>query len=250
MFTFVAFAELGVAGGAYDNVAAVADQHMFVNGDQIFISKYNKIIGVAAFPGAACTGVRMNAPSIRELNPLQIEPFGVGIAPGLVPEVAYFPDNPVDLIDGEGLECERVDGAASNHAVGVLLADSSISEVSGLIRPVRFDTAVMTPVDLTWVNAAIDIPDPLPAGRYACVGARLVGAGCAFFRLVSKETGNRPGGCCNVLISNQDAPYQRMGKLGVWFEFEHNNLPTIDVLSTTTPGAGALHGVLDVIKIG
>lgn len=249
MFTVCAFAELGTAAAAYVNIAGVVDQHMTVNGDQIIISKWNKLLGVAAFPGAACTGVQLQAPSLREINPFRVAPFGVGIAPGLVPEVNFFPMNSIQLTENEAIECEHYDGAASNHAVLVMLADSEINPLRGDIRQVRFQVTV-TPVDLVWTNANIALVDYLPYGDYAIVGARFIMAGGAFFRFVAKEQGNRPGGCCVVLPSNQDAPYMRNGELGEWLTFNTNNLPTIDVLTTTTPGAGTYEGVMDIVRVG
>lgn len=246
MFSVVAFGENLNAGAAFANVAGVPDQHMRVEGDQLFISKLNKLIGAAAFCGASATEARLVSPSLRRINPYYIQPVGVGLAPALLPEAHMFPESPIDLELNEPLTCEENGNALQNVNVGVFLADEAPTPIEGQIHTVNFEV-VITPVDLTWVYAQITLPDALPVGVYKVVGARLVMAGCSFFRFVPVGGSHRPGGLCAVLDSNADLPEQRRGKMGEWFEFDTNQPPGIEVLSNATPGAATYQGYIDVI---
>ena len=111
MFTTVAWAQSVDSAGVADPILAVLDQHVRVNGDDIFVPELNKIF--AAMAGVETTTewfARLTSPSLRGLGRFQIEPYNTAAAaaiePGSPPIVHDISENPIELTPQEALNFE------------------------------------------------------------------------------------------------------------------------------------------------
>ena len=108
-------------------------------------------------------------------------------------------------------------------------------------------TATETLVANKWTNAQLEFVDELGAGRYAVVGMRAKSDGLIAARLVFSEIPWRPGVVGIDAFGDLDVPRFRMGKAGIFGEFEHTNPPTVDFLSISADTSETVW--LDIIKI-
>jgi len=100
-------------------------------------------------------------------------------------------------------------------------------------------TATLTANAFTQVTPILD--NPLPAGTYALVGARVMSAKALAFRMKPiVEPLWRPGGVAVQAPDQFDPPGQRflnpltgyMSHWGVWLTFFQNTVPNVDIFST------------------
>jgi len=106
----------------------------------------------------------------------------------------------------------------------------------------------------TQVTPVLD--NPLPAGQYALVGARVMSAGALAFRIAPvNEPLWRPGGIAVTAATKLDWPNQRYmnnltGRIspwGVWLTFFQNTVPNVQIYSDTADTAEDMW--FDLIKI-
>ena len=249
-FTLVAFSENINEAGVFVNLTGVPDQHVRVVGDQIVVSDFDMIIATAAFMGALGEEVRVITPRLRRINPLYITPLSLALFAGSPPAIMYHGDSPIPLDKNEALmvESSAVPGAPEQHAVGVWLADVKVTPITGEIHTVNC-VANMAQVLDTWEFSEIVLPDALPVGRYAVVGARLEAAGGILFRFVPVGAVNRPGGVVAQDEAGVDPFMQRFGRLGQWFEFDTTTPPAVELLGSAALGAADYNVFMDVIKL-
>jgi hypothetical protein len=248
MFTLVAFHENIDLAGVEGNIAGLADQHMRVEGDQIFISEFNQIIGAHAILGTAATNARIVSPSLRRINPFHISPIDLGLVPAMGDDHVVFPNVAVPLEINEGIECLAIQngGAAERITVGVWLADKSIDPVKGNIRRVRFTTALVLTVS-TWSYGTINLQDELPVVTYKVVGGKLFKAGAVLFRFVPVGGKNRPGNCCAQAVTDILGDGLRSGTFGEWFSFSTLQPPGIEILDSVGAALATYEGFLDIL---
>jgi hypothetical protein len=144
--------------------------------------------------------------------------------------------------------------AADDVFCMVSLSDGPVLPVTGDIFTLGF-TAAITPVIGAWANGPVTFEQTLPVGRYQIVGCDLFDDAASFlkmFRLVPIGSPNRPGGATRTsrLTSNEPTLSQRMGRMGVWCEFDHLTPPTVEVVGGVAGGAADFAGVFDLIKVG
>jgi hypothetical protein len=246
MFTVVAWSSAPGALAAYQNVAAIVDQHIRYGGNFNYLGKLNQVIGKYACATATGTAARVISPSLRKTNPLHIAPVEMAIIPTDNPALDWHPESPVPLIEGEPISVEMANMAATIGTAGLFLSDGPIAKVNGDIRTV-LATCLFTPIASTWVLGALAFADNLPLGNYRVVGARVVFATGVLFRFVPLGAIHRPGGICAQLASDADFKEQRKGGLGEWFTFDPNTPPGIEILCSSAPGAGTAQVFIDVI---
>lgn len=255
MFTTIAYHKLAHTTAALELVTGVADQHVRVSGNDIYVGDLNQVIAYAA-SGKTITDARLSSPSLRRVALEDI---------GSVQAVAYDADHyaweaiwktesPRLLESDEALNL-LTQGTIGDDTCGVvLLADGPIVPVSGDIVTIGFTANIASTVR-SWTNGAVTFEQTLPVGRYQIVGCDLfstVAAKARAFRLVPIGEVNRPGGFTRPLrtATGETTKIQRMGGLGVWCEFDHLTPPTIDLLGGTVVAAADFEGVFDLIKIG
>ena len=253
MFSLVAYSEvLPTSAAAYTAVAAVADQHMRVEGDIIYIGEMNQIVAYGVACGQAVTAAYLSSPSLRRLALLDILPIRANDDFASRDAFRWYPDNPLALQTNEGLEAYVYSNEGSptdNSVIGVVLSDGTLTPVSGEIFTV-LATATITEVASTWVNTEIDFRQTLPVGRYQIVGAMAVIVDGMLFRFVPKGAAHRPGGACGILIGSAMPSIQRNGGLGVWCEFDQITPPSVDILANEDAAGTALQMAIDLIKVG
>ena len=248
MFTTICFQETAACDGL-TNIASLADPHIRVEGDSIFIPEgLTSLLGAYAF-SANGVGGRLESPSLRRfMNVALSRVFGSATLASAVP----FPyndwsSNPIPLSRSEGLQLLFDNGDNSELSTGVVfLTDGDIGRISGRIHTVRGLTASVTTTG-AWASTPIILDESLPAGRYAVVGAEVIGADIQACRFLFVGQGSRPG-CIPKLLSDDPRPdIFRFGGLGVWGEFEFEQIPQIEVL--VTGASGVMEVFLDLMQI-
>jgi len=252
-FTMVAFYEEVDPAGAFNALTAIPDQHVYTEGDNLTVPSLAQIVAISA---GVCSGgdqlARLVSPSLRGIGRYMIHPLNGGvdadIEPDADPKVIDLRASPVPLVVNEQLNAEVNSDptAAEGQWVVLLLSDGPITPVTGDIRTVRA-TAAITLTAGQWTNGNITLDEDLPVGTYQVVGMRALSAGLVAARLVFRGGAWRPGclGCDDP--QDNSHPIFRYGQLGVWGEFPHNVVPSVDFLSITADTAEELF--LDLIKV-
>jgi hypothetical protein len=249
MHTIVAFSESQDAAGAEVNVAGVADQEVRVSGDEIIVPQdFNQIIGAFACVGSTGTRAKLVSPSLRRVNPYEINPLILDIYPAAASGFILHPESPIPLSVNESLEALLTadPAAAEQETIVVFLAPGEVTGIKGKIRPIRFScTTVLTAG--TWTYAAISFIDDLPVGTYDVVGANFISDECVAFRFVPVGAGHRPGGPAMRAANSEDFKQFRFGRLGKWFSFNTTQPPGIEVLGSAAEASDTYYGVMDVL---
>lgn len=249
MFHLAAFAESIDPAGALTAIAAVREEMIFTNGDDLRVpTSLPFLVGAAAaINDASLVRAQVQAPSLRLQANLDVEPVVNGATFGEPPEQSLFPMSPVPLTADEALNFafESNPAAAALHYGLLWLSDGPQPETPGNVFTVRF-TAAVQQTTTTWVNGNLTLGTTLPAGRYAVVGLRVRSTDLVAGRLVFPEQFNRPGVIGLNAIGEEDPYWTRYGRMGVFGEFPHTNPPTLDVLG----GAAASQvGLLDLVRL-
>ena len=250
MHNTIAFCEEMCAQNVEEYIAGVSDQNARVNGDDIYIGKYNHII--SAFGGAqACSYLKLCSPSLRRLFCPYIHP-NYSFAPDAhwVMKPVYMSDSPIPLETNEALNAltlSTVLNTDNDSFCGVSLAEGPVAPVSGDIRTM-YDEVTGTFTQKTWVNTDFSFPVDLPVGRYQVVGCQVRCTNVGIFRLVPIGADHRPGGMIDAGDKIVDTSGQRDGKMGVWCEFDQLTPPSIEICSAVENAWAAVK--LDLIKVG
>ena len=253
-FSLVGFLEDIDPAGVFVNLAALADQHVRVAGDDLYVpTNLNFIVAVAAGLDDAAAGfARLVSPSIRRRVPLYFEPQNLvtagAVEPGSPQAVTDIRRNPILLTGQEVLNAE----ISSNPAVAqdqwvlVWLADGPIAIVEGDIFTTRA-TGATTLTANAWTNVPLVFADDLPRGRYQVVGLRPRSAGMVAARFVFIGGVERPGALGVDTQGDLQHEMFRYGGLGAWGEFEDLDPPSIDCLAISADTAQDFH--IDLIQV-
>lgn len=244
-FTLVAFLESQNAGTLL-NIAGLADPHVRVSGDDIWIPAALPMMAGYYVIIDAGTDARIESPTLRTLAPIDVCPFDVGTEPGSPPLAKLQQLSPKTLGPTEALNLKAT-GTAKFRTVGLIwLCDGPLAPVTGEIFTVECSTTLTTTA-LAWSNGALTFGQTLPSGRYAVVGMRAKSTTLLAARLVFPGYLWRPG--CIGNDSDQDIERDefRHGRLGVWGEFDHDVPPTVDFLTVSAESGAVVW--LDLIKI-
>ena len=249
MFTLVAFSEDTPFGGVQYNIASVQDNIVKNDGDAIIVPNQNKFFGAHGV-GIDIDQVQVISPSLRRLALYDLSPVDILVTPGFPPHPTIFKEGMIDLDIGEELTVIAANaGGASNRQESCLifLTDGDFNYSAGKIFTVKADITG-TVVAYEWSNAVVTYLQSLPVGLFQLVGARFESSPAIAFRMIPIGTGERPGGIAVADRGIPDPSFHRRGGLGKWFTFEQSNEPSIEILSSTTVGAGTLY--IDLIKVG
>lgn len=229
--------------------AALADQSLQVQGDDIIIPNELPLLLAYYAVGANTTRAQLVSPSLRATWAEEIAPIDVAAAPSSPYPLIYLGDSAIGLVPDEALNALTAEDAAgaARSTVLVWLADQVPLPLTGVeIRTVRV-TGAFAAVASTWTNGAITFSESLPSGVYALVGARMASATLQAFRFVFKGGMFRPGAIGVQAVSDLEDARFRRGGLGEWGRFQHNTPPSIDVLCTAADAAYA--GELDLVYL-
>lgn len=245
-YTTCAFYE-NVNNAALAAIAAVADQHLTVNGNDITIPPYNQLVGGLVM-GSGLSDARLSTPSLRAMFLPRLEPFLTaaslptnqnvnesGSATYTVyPETPHIDRrlNPLVLQQSEKLNVEVQNGGAADAYAVLFLADKPIQEIEKEDFSLKL-TATGTAVIGQWVNLQMTPAETLPAGAYDVIGMSVKSDNMVAARLVFVGGTYRPGviGHRNYEEIKPNKMF-RHGQMGLLGNFEFDQLPTIDVLCT------------------
>ena len=254
-FTLVAFNEERTAITALEPVAGTDDDHVTVQGDDILVPTLNRLVG--AYAGHGVTGTTgtpaqayLSSPNMRRVSRHEIPKLDNFELTPVVDVVDMFPDSPIPLETGEALNAYLENTAVcalGRCMVGAWLADAALHPLYGDIRTIRA-TSTITGTLAVWDSGPLALDYDLPVGRYQLVGARcLAGATSQLFRFIFVEGRWRPGGVSVRVVTDPGIPIFRGGRLGLWGEFTHRQLPRLEVLNVETVADPTVF--LDVIKV-
>lgn len=266
MFDIVSWYE-SQTGSASQGVAALTDLGAHtVSGDQVLVPSAcrNVMFAFATETNASdvLANARLTSPSLRKRTAnLNLPAFndmnGTASTTYTQPEsapVSWFVNSPIALAPSEGLEM-TVGSSGTTAAclqTGVAgLHDGNISNpYPGIpIETIRY-TAALTQVAHAWTNSALTITnDTLQEGMYAVLGMKAYSATLQAATLSGlSNTSNRPG-CIGVTQrGHKGDPLFRQGNVGVYGQFPHTNIPSVNFLANAADSAQVVY--LDVVRIG
>lgn len=230
------------------NAAALADQALQVNGNQIIVPNdlTQLIFYYALGPNAA--RAQLVSPSLRQMFNEEILPldlFAVATDQALVVSKAQMP---LILAAGEPIEGWVAESGAGATRVSILaaIADGSPQPQSGDFHTIRVSSTTAAVANV-WSNVTLTFNDVLPSGMYAVVGGMMQSTNMQAWRLVFKGGAYRPGAPGISALGQKHNPLFRNGNLGIWGTFENLTPPSMDVLCNGADAAFA--GVLDLVQI-
>jgi len=247
MFTLIGWTE-SQDSAALVNIAALADPHVRVSGDDIVVpADIPTLVGAYAL-GPNVTRCQLQSPSLRRILNPEISPLDIAVEPSTPTPWIDLRFNGIKLDPEEALNALGAeDGAGATRVTALAwLADKNIEPIAGDIRSVRV-TNTSTLTANAWTNGALTFDQSLPAGKYAIVGGRFISTGLQAWRLVFVGYTWRPGAIGYDTASEVEHSAFRYGGMGIWGTFNHNTPPTVDYLSNSADTSQT--GVLDLIKI-
>lgn len=257
MFHFAAFGKTSanLGAGVYDALTAISDGYLSVNtnsgrflvpgGQSGMLSPWRLAFKYAQ--GTTMSVARIFNAWMRQIAFPTISP----IRAGLTIDSAFnfdvpFPDGPeIPYMDEFGIDADSA--AAEVQTAGLILHDGAMLLPPGKRYTVRF-TSTITSVANAWSNGTISLIDNLPPGKYAVIGADLIGTALIFFRIQRADAGPRPGIPGRASLAIYPSNQFRYGALGEWLRFDAYALPYLDVFCSSA-GAKTFTGYLDVVKL-
>lgn len=247
-FSLVAYTESQDTGGRLSEVAALSDQHITTDGDDILVPEWAPNLVAVCAIGATISQAQMSSPSLRQRTLLDITPVNTATEP--LDNGAWMPlfKRPIPLTPGEGLRARVAEGAsgAEQGTVLVWLAGDVEEAPAGDIETIRC-TSTTTLTAFSWTLCSLTLSQQLRAGTYAIVGMRAESTGALAARLVIPGSQFRPGviGCDRP---DDILPHEfRLGEIGVYGTFDHRFIPQVEFLSVSADSSEVVF--LDVIKI-
>lgn len=247
-FTLIGYSE-SQDSATLTNIAALADPHVRVSGDDIVVPKGLPNLLGCYFLGVSLTQGQLASPSLRRRVNLDVEPLDRNTLPLATTKPMHdFFDSPIPLDGEESLNALMAeDGTTTRGNALVWLGDGPVSPVKGDILTVRVTNASTLTAN-AWTNGALTFSQSLPAGTYQLVGARMQSTNLQGFRFVFVGQQWRPGAIGVNADADSDLSRFRAGHAGVWGEFSHNTPPTVDFLSNGADSSQVGH--LDLMKTG
>ena len=248
MFTMVGYYD-ATAHAALAAIAAIADPHVRVSDNDIYVPALNKMLGVFA-GGADITECRMQSPSLRRLVNQRIEfvyPEPMPPANWMSLGVHLWMERARTLDIAEALNAFCLNLGNTAEFVFVWLMDKLEALPAGEIASIE-GIVTVTDVVANWVNGAITFTQTLPAGRYALCGMRMRGGEGVAARCVFPDISPRPGVIGTPHYYEPGIAAFRYGVLGNWGEFEHDAPPSIDILGSLA-GEYTHDIVMDLIQV-
>lgn len=255
MHTTVAWLESVDAAGAFVDLNAIADAHIFRSGDDIRIPELTALIAAAAGIGSGGNGVaRLEAPSLLNRSRLYLGPVnGLNdgdVEPSSPHRIQDYRFNPVVLAQDENVKAQIHTNttAAAIQWVLAWLSDGPVQPVAGGEMFTIRATGTTTLTASAWTQGEVTFDENLPVGTYQVVGLRAQSAGLIAARLVFRGGLWRPGCLGNDDESDLESPLFRSGNLGVWGEFHSTRPPAFEALSISADTAEEF--LFDLVPVG
>lgn len=232
-----------------DNIAALQDQSLQVNGDSVIVpDDLSLLLGFYGL-GPNLTREQLVSPSIRRTFPQEVYRLDLSATPTDQLLVNWLGQSAMQLDSGEQLQALMAEGGAgaTRGTLLVWFGDNVPQPVAGDIHTIRISSAVAAVANV-WSNITLTFNDVLPAGQYALVGATLQSTNGQAFRFVFKGGSYRPGWLMNTTLAQRQHDVSRFGGLGNWGTFSHLTPPSVDVLCNGADAA--FQGAMDVIYLG
>lgn len=249
MFHTAAFGQSVDLAGGFTSINAVQDQSVTTSGVDVRVPKaLTYLVGQAALIGNATPArAQIQAPSLRALLNVDVEPVVAAVVFGSPPESILHGDAPIPLQADESMNfaLQATGGAATQNYGLVWLSDGPLKAVSGPIYSIRCTSAITLAAD-SWVNGNLTFAQTLPAGTYQVVGMRSRGTNLVASRLVFVGAAFRPGVPAVNALGDLDPQGFRYGNAGVFGQFDSTQPPTVDCLGVTD--TSQTH-ILDLVKI-
>jgi hypothetical protein len=256
MIHLAGFLESLDPAAAFVNIAALQDDRLFTNGDNLRVPALNRVIMAAG--GAENTvapRIRLTSPTLDEFTRWEITPLNVasaaGVEPGSPQAIQKMIENPVGLGIDENLRAELLSnpGAAQIQWALLWFSDGPPTPVVNQRMFTVRGTGATTVAVGAWTPATITLDDELPPGRYQIVGLRAESATGIAARIVNREGGQwRTGVLCADAISDLEDPIFRGGRMGVLAEFPFTQLPDIEFLCVAADTAQVVY--FDLVRVG
>jgi len=261
VFTLVGYSE-SVALATLQPIAALADQHVTVSGDDLTVPELNHVIGVLAF-SANLRQAQLVSPSLRRMWLYDLFPLlqqaalpseqavnEGGTATYDIPQGVGFNDLhdvPLELDVAEKLNfyCDNNNNLERTTGL-VWLADGVQAPRKGAVFTIKA-TSSTTLTAYEWTNGTLSFTQTLPAGRYAVVGMAYKSDNAIAARLVFVGGTWRPGCIGQASYEARRPSLFRYGNLGVWGEFEFDQPPTVDFLAAAADTSEEVW--LDLIQV-
>lgn len=207
------------------------------------------LVGAVYGLATTLTGIQLTAPSLTGMWPIDVYPFQVGAAPSTPFQLWDVFDSPVRFIPNEQLQVQTRNsgGAAVDQAVFLWLFPRRPTPIQSDVRTLHAAGAT-TVAGFTWTPVPITLDQLLPAGRYALVGLAANSTTMLAARIVFVGGVYRPGVVATPALGIDTYYRFRYGNLGVFGEFDHNLVPTIEVFCSAADTAQDFY--LDLVKIG
>lgn len=246
--TIVSFSESLDPAGAEVFLAAVPDQQVRTEGDDLVVPNINNVIGAYACLGTTGVLAKLVSPKLRRENPYQISKTFLGLVAAGSSYFGMHPQSPIPLDINESLNAQvNADPAAAEQlSVVVFMAPGQVNPVQGNLISVRFSATVAL-VAGQYAFANIDLVDELPVGNYNIVGGDMIIPNGVAFRFVPVGDALRPGAPTRGTVGDEQDMVFRRGNLGVWTSFNTTQLPSIEVLGAAATGSTQYFGTMDVI---
>ena len=239
--------------GATTQLAALLDPLLSVTGDNIRTPSLDRIAMLAAGIASGGTGqAQLVAPVLREIGNMLVTPINgnadADVEPDDPPKLVDLRDFPLQMRAGENMTAEFNSNttAAAFQWLLALFFDEITPVPAGPVRTMRF-TNTDTLTARVFTNGNLTAVEELPAGEYAVIGMRAVSATLIAARLVPRGAGWRPGIICGDVDGYEDHPMFRMGGLGEWLRFRHDEVPSVDFLADAADSDQDVF--LDVVKV-
>lgn len=248
-FTLVGWNESQDSSGGLLQVAALGDQHITTQGDDILVPDFAPRLAAVAAISAALTRAQLTSPSLRRHTQLDVAPIVASDEPTAPTPWMNLFDRPLPLEVGEGLRAlvsDSTAGASQSKVLAWLLGEATPAP-DGPVQTIRC-TSTATLTAEAWTLVTLTLSQQLEAGRYAIVGMRAETAGGIAARLVIPGSDLRPGVIAYDAVGDQEHEIFRHGNLGLsWGEFEHLFVPQVEVLATSADTSLVVW--LDVVKL-
>ena len=214
------------------------------------LSKVHSAFGV----GVTLENISLQAASMLPLPYPNLATNNKGTAFESPPRFSDFSRNPKPLRPTETFNvfASQTSGGAETEKVFVQFTDGMVIQPPNLATGPTFNgngmlttahaTSGVTLTANAFTQCTPSLDNPLPAGMYALVGARVQCVNGLAFRIKPiNEPLWRPGGVCNQVADQLEPPGQRfinpltgaISHWGVWLTFFQNTLPNVDVWATS-----------------
>jgi hypothetical protein len=248
MHSLTAFYANLAAGATSALVSLVSDQTVQSRSGRAQFSNGRKI--THAYAGVADgTRVAFDYPSVNRIAPPVIAPVdGDGPGGNLPAQIAYGQRGlTLPATEDIGILATRGGAGATDAVVALWTTPSFVPAPAGEVWTVQA-TSALAGAAWTWVNADTALVNPLPAGTYAIIGARVVGANCLLARFIFPGQVERPGVIANVASTAYQLPWFRMGAAGLFGTFNNYLLPKVEALFVAAAGAVTIE--FDIVPQG